>query len=93
MIVANKSVTRTRQQIDERADEDITATGLLGLSLLLIVRWVESQLLRAHLRSLQRLADYFTWQQENGTAGLADTHKRIAMAKAELHQLQNYLRR
>lgn len=93
MIVANKSVRHPRQQADVHAETDINASGLLGMSLLLIVRWIESLVLRGHLRSLERLADYFAWQQENGAAGLADTHKRIAMAKSELRQLQDSLHR
>jgi hypothetical protein len=40
------------------------------------------------LRSLEKQADYFAWQQQNGAAGLADTHKRIAMAKSDLRRLQ-----
>jgi hypothetical protein len=40
------------------------------------------------LRALERQADYFAWQQENGAAGLADTHKRIVMVRADLQQLQ-----
>lgn len=73
------------------ADQTMTEIGtaqLLGLSVDTVVRRIRCALLRARLRSLQREADYFTWQQENGAAGLADTHKRIAMLSSDLHQLE-----
>jgi hypothetical protein len=71
-----------------RVGEGITPVKLLSMSLDPVVRRVKCWLLRAHLRSLHRLADYFAWQQENGAAGLADTHKRIAMTKSDLRSLQ-----
>lgn len=88
MITTNKSGARINIQSSVRTEAEISAKELLGLSLTCFCRWIDSLLLRSHLRSLERLADYFTWQQENGAAGLADTHKRIAMVRSELHRLQ-----
>ncbi|MEN3296217.1 MAG: hypothetical protein V7642_5470 [Burkholderiales bacterium] len=92
-MISNKSVRRAGNHLLVR-EEDVSTTELirlselLGLSMDCICRWIRSLRLRAQLRSLQRQADYFAWQQENGAAGLADTHKRIAMVRSDLHQLQ-----
>jgi hypothetical protein len=83
--MANKSAGRIDRQHTVR---EITATALLGLCIGYLNRRINSALLRAHLRSLEKQADYFAWQQQNGAAGLADTHKRIAMAKSDLRRLQ-----
>lgn len=87
-MITNRSAGRLGRQPSIRGGSDISATELFGLCPGLCYRWVQSVLLRAHLRSLERLADYFAWQQENGAAGLADTQKRIAMAKSDLQRLQ-----
>jgi hypothetical protein len=67
---------------------EITLEQLFGLSLDRMVNWAKRRALQAQLRSLHGMAEYFAWQQENGSAGLADAHKRIAMAKSDLRRLQ-----
>jgi hypothetical protein len=69
---------------------EITVEELFGLSLERMVGWIKRQMLQAHLRSLHGMAEYFAWQQANGAAGLADAHKRIAMAKSDLRRLQDH---
>jgi hypothetical protein len=88
MIITSKSEGHISKQPSVRRAEEISAAELLGLSLACIYRWINGFLLRGRLRSLERQADYFTWQQENGAAGLADTHKRIAMVRSDLHRLR-----
>lgn len=62
--------------------------SLIGLSLAPVAKWVRRQILQARLRSLQGLAIYFDAQIENAQAGLADTHKRIALARSEINALK-----
>jgi hypothetical protein len=88
MIITSKSEGRIGKQPSVRREDEISPAELLGLSLHCIYRWIDGLLLRSRLRSLERQADYFAWQQENGAAGLADTHKRIAMVRSDLHRLQ-----
>lgn len=66
---------------------EMTIAGLLGLVLVPASRWIARKRLQMRIRSLQGLADYFAWQEANGRAGLADTQKRIALAKSDLHSL------
>lgn len=61
---------------------------LLGLVLAPASRWGSRRMLKAHIRSLQGLADYFEWQEANGRAGLADTQKRMVLARSELNALE-----
>jgi hypothetical protein len=92
IMISNKNVRHAGNRLVVR-DEEISSaelirlTQLLGLSVDCIYRWIVSLRLRAQLRSLERQADYFAWQQENGTAGLAETHKHIAMLRSDLHRL------
>jgi hypothetical protein len=88
MIVANKNEGRLGKRVSVRRAEEISAGELLGLSLNFIDRWINGIVLRSRLRSLEKQADYFAWQQENGAAGLADTHKRIVVARSELNRLR-----
>lgn len=67
---------------------DVGLRQLLGLVLAPALRWVRQRILQARIRSLHGLADYFEWQEANGRAGLADTHKRIALARSELNALE-----
>lgn len=69
------------------AARQVTVAQLLGLSLAPAVKWLHRQMLQARLRSLQQLAEYFEWQEQNGRAGLSDTHKRIVLAKSDLAAL------
>lgn len=89
------NVLNKRSRLSSRESQawniaDITVEQLFGLSLERIVGWVKRKMLQAHLRSLYGMADYFAWQQANGAAGLADAHKRIAMAKSDLRHLQDH---
>jgi hypothetical protein len=86
--MAEKSAGRIERQRTIRSERDVSATELLGLCIGSLSRWIKGAMLRAHIRSLERLADYFAWQQQNGAAGLADTQKRIVMAKSDLRRLQ-----
>ncbi|MEN3366253.1 MAG: hypothetical protein V7606_3527 [Burkholderiales bacterium] len=88
MIITNQRAPRIREQARGGREESISMSKLLGLCLSCVSRGIESARLRARLRALERQADYFAWQQENGAAGLADTHKRIVMVRADLQQLQ-----
>jgi len=67
---------------------DMVLRQLLGLVLAPALRWVSRRILRARIRSLQGLADYFERQEANGRAGLADTQKRMALARSELNALE-----
>ncbi|MEN3291525.1 MAG: hypothetical protein V7642_778 [Burkholderiales bacterium] len=87
MAVGNKSVVRTSGRAKSAAVELMTTEQLLRLSVAQFTRWFKRKMIEAQLRSLHSMAEYFAWQQENGSAGLADTHKRIAMAKSDLHRL------
>lgn len=71
-----------------RRGGNVTLCQLLGLVLAPASRWVSRRILRARIRSLHGLADYFQWQHENGRAGLVDTHKRMALARSELNALE-----
>lgn len=62
--------------------------ALIGLALEPVAKRVRRWRLEARLRSLQRLADYFEWQETNGRAGLADTHRRIALTKSDIARLR-----
>jgi hypothetical protein len=62
----------------------ISAIQLLALAMLPAARWLTQKKLQAEIRSLQSQADYFGRQQENARAGLADTHKRMAIARSNL---------
>lgn len=67
---------------------DMGLRRLLGLVIAPALRWLSRHILQARIRSLQRLADYFEWQQTNGRTGLADTHKQMAIARSELNALE-----
>lgn len=90
MSVANKKSGRIGRASQTWAPAEITTEQLFGLSLDRIVGWIRRKMLQAHLRSLHGMAEYFAWQQENGALGLADAHKRIAMAKSDLRRLQEH---
>ena len=90
MSVANKKSVRIGGELGARSFADITFEQLFGLSLERITGWMKLKMLQAHLRSLHGMAEYFAWQQENGAAGLADAHRRIAMARSDLRQLQDH---
>jgi hypothetical protein len=72
-----------------RRQSSIGLLPLLGLCLAPIIRQARARALRVELRTLHLHADYFQWQQQNGAAGLADAHKRIAIARADLAALQS----
>lgn len=65
-----------------------TQKQLLGLSVNPIIRLIKRLVLQSKLRTLYQAASYFKWQQDNGHAGLADTHKRIAILESELRSLR-----
>jgi hypothetical protein len=90
MNVVNRKPGRTGSESRAWTIAEITLEQLFGLSLDRIVNWTRRKMLQAHLRSLHGMAEYFAWQQENGAAGLADAHKRIAMAKSDLRRLQEH---
>lgn len=70
------------------ARQDVTLTQLLGIALAPVARWVRRKVLEARMRSLEGLVSYFEWQEANGRAGLADTHKRMAVARSEINALR-----
>lgn len=90
MNIVNRRSGLSRKQPQTSTEVEITLEQLFGLSLERMVTWVKRQKLQAQLRSLHGMADYFAWQQANGTAGLADAQKRIAVAKSDLRQLQEH---
>jgi hypothetical protein len=71
-----------------RTGQTITLWQLFCVSLAPAARRIRRLILQTRLRSLQRLAEYFEWEEANGRAGLADTHKRIALTKSELNALR-----
>lgn len=68
--------------------QSMTFRQLLGLWLAPLDRAIRRHRLRVELRRLQMHAGYFQWQQDNGTAGLADAHKRIALVRSDLNALR-----
>lgn len=64
--------------------KQISVMQLLALAMLPAARWLEKKKLQAEIKSLQGLAEFFERQEENARAGLADTHKRMAVARANL---------
>lgn len=78
----------TRKPVSAKLADTVSLLQLLGMAMERPSRWLRRQMLQGQLRSLQGLSDYFEWQQANGRAGLADTHKRMAITKAELNDLR-----
>lgn len=78
--------SRTRRHASNTR-RDVTIGDLLGMIIAPTLCWWRRQVLQARLRSLHGLADYFAWQEANGRAGLADTHRRIAVAKSDLNAI------
>lgn len=80
---------RSARRINRRAPAGagISMTELFGLALAPMAKWARRQILKARLHSLHGLAEYFAWQEANGRAGLADTHKRIAETRSDLNCL------
>ena len=70
-----------------RTRQSLTLVQLLSLSLAPLIREIKRKKLQAEVRSLSGLAEYFEWQERNCRAGLADTHKRIALAHSDLNAL------
>lgn len=70
------------------ARQEVTLPQLLAVALAPVVRWLRRKVLDARLRSLEGLVSYFEWQEANGRAGLADTHKRMAVARSEINALR-----
>lgn len=77
-------MTSRRQDV---FSQNVSVRQLLRLSVAPAASWIRRCMLQARLRSLQRLADYFEWQEANGREGLADTHRSIALVKSDLNTL------
>lgn len=75
-----------------RSGQAVTIGDLFKLALAPPIRLLRRRMLQARIRSLHGLAEYFEWQEANGRAGLADTHKRMAPAESELNALHIALR-
>lgn len=66
---------------------ETTIPALLSLSIGPLVRIFKRQRLKGELKRLRMHEAYFQWQQANGIAGLADTHKRMALKQSDLNAL------
>jgi|GEM_PF-5050228 len=67
--------------------QEIGLCGLLAIACAPLSRRVRRRMLQARIKSLQGLAIYFEEQGDQARAGLAVTHKQLALAKSELRSL------